>query len=283
MKSSVYLIIFAALSFETYALPTQLRRAGAPKNGQGDPMRGTAPSARKRIDTVVADPSNPVSNPGGPTPPSTVSRQYHATCAKTAVSIKTDMDNNVFSLLPDRNWPDEFAWSGGFYITPDRSNAVAYGAAFRPDCMERDLGNVVIMEFEFDSLGLNNNPLSAGTAAQNFWNEQHKLGTAILEYIVNSLHIQPSSPGSEPSSPGSPLDDDLFRIPPVDEGHNSPTDGGTSGSERAIGSRHTDKRGSDTDVSEKKIRCQTRPRSPQSERTLQAASPAICGGITMIL
>ncbi|KAJ7101512.1 hypothetical protein B0H15DRAFT_943832 [Mycena belliarum] len=62
--------------------------------------------------------------------------------------IEDAIKSKTFALLPTRGWPDEFAWSGGFYVTPDRGNAEAYGASFLTRCVPR--GGVMIMKLDFD-------------------------------------------------------------------------------------------------------------------------------------
>ncbi|KAJ7488436.1 hypothetical protein FB451DRAFT_1167869 [Mycena latifolia] len=70
--------------------------------------------------------------------------QYHATCANYAASIKQAIQTETLALRPGRTWPDKFAWSGGFYVTPNQTNAEAFGAAFLTRCLEH--GGVVIMD-----------------------------------------------------------------------------------------------------------------------------------------
>ncbi|KAJ7429800.1 hypothetical protein B0H11DRAFT_2211866 [Mycena galericulata] len=77
--------------------------------------------------------------------------QYHATCATDSAEIQAHIKSRQLSLLTGRRWPDEFTWSGGFYLTPDRDNAVAFGADFRSYCVADNRGGVVIMEFSFDT------------------------------------------------------------------------------------------------------------------------------------
>ncbi|KAJ7664657.1 hypothetical protein DFH06DRAFT_1392467 [Mycena polygramma] len=200
MKSSSFLFTFAALLVDTYALPTQVQRGS------------TTPSVPSRPATNLSDTAaTDFGANSNPTPRSTVSVQYHATCAKNAASIKTAMDNKVFSLRPTRRWPDELSWSGGFYVTPDQKNAEAYGAAFLRRCQKKR-GGVVIMQFELDSSELAINPLAAGTAAQNFMDEQESLGTAIREYVEHWLP-QPSDSSVQPPSPISPVPKPV--VPPI--------------------------------------------------------------------
>ncbi|KAJ6517319.1 hypothetical protein C8R47DRAFT_1312841 [Mycena vitilis] len=141
--------------------------------------------------------------------------------------IKKAMDNKVFSLRPTSRWPDEFSWSGGFYVTPDQKNAEAYGAAFLRHCQKKR-GGVVIMQFELDSSGLAMNPLPASTAAQNFMDEQELLGTAIHEYVEHRLPPQPSDSGTQPPSPISPVPKPVIPAVGVAGGSASAPDVGVS-------------------------------------------------------
>ncbi|KAJ7268436.1 hypothetical protein C8J57DRAFT_1509617 [Mycena rebaudengoi] len=113
MKSSISLVILAGLLVQSYALPPT--------------------SARKIVQRTNVAPT-----------------QYHATCADSAEEIRQAIDNKALALLPDRRWPDEFSWSGGFYLTPKREIAEAYGAIYLTRCLEANRGGVVVMEMGFD-------------------------------------------------------------------------------------------------------------------------------------
>ncbi|KAJ7438946.1 hypothetical protein B0H11DRAFT_1934903 [Mycena galericulata] len=151
MKSSVSLTFLGALLVQAYALPAT------------------------SVDEVARRTS-------------VASTQYHATCAAHSEEIQSDIKSEKLSLLPDseRRWPDEFTWSGGFYLTPDRDNAVAFGASFLSYCVGQNKGGVVIMEFSLDTSNLGVAPLSPAdgqTENQNFFNQQSMLGTAIRNYL----------------------------------------------------------------------------------------------------
>ncbi|KAJ7734494.1 hypothetical protein DFH07DRAFT_780293 [Mycena maculata] len=125
MKLSISSIILAALLAESYALP--------------------APSGINE---------EPVSTSGSSSVPPLASTQYHATCADTALKIKNAAQSKKLTLLPPvpaaagepyRSWPDEFTWSGGFYLTPKLEDAQSYGALFVPNCNDPGRGGVVVM------------------------------------------------------------------------------------------------------------------------------------------
>ncbi|KAJ7477447.1 hypothetical protein FB451DRAFT_1172999 [Mycena latifolia] len=162
MLRSVSCFIFAALLAESYALPAPRGR---------DVFRRTE----------------------------VASTQYHATCANYAASIKQAIQTGSLALGPGRTWPDEFAWSGGFYVTPDQANAEAFGAAFLTHCL------VLSSELSFDPSNLRYLPYiseavisvkplgTTGSQAQKFWNDQFKLGEAIQKYLAKSPSLPPSS------------------------------------------------------------------------------------------
>ncbi|KAJ7126654.1 hypothetical protein C8R46DRAFT_1247807 [Mycena filopes] len=144
------------------------------------------------------------------------STQYHATCADnvTTIASQTAPNNHTLSLLSDRRWPNEFTWSGGFYLTPNEDNAVAFGAAFLPHCVPR--GGVVVMssssllvlvcnddqpclaEFDFDTttspplrvngLGVH---FDVGRRATNFDSAQAKFGLAVRKYLLKGAPEEP--------------------------------------------------------------------------------------------
>ncbi|KAJ7751424.1 hypothetical protein B0H16DRAFT_1460328 [Mycena metata] len=71
-------------------------------------------------------------------------KQFHATCKSFASSIKSAVQGGTFTLQPERIWPNEFTWSGGFYVTPDEEKAQLFGATFLADkCATK--GGVVVM------------------------------------------------------------------------------------------------------------------------------------------
>ncbi|KAJ7165961.1 hypothetical protein C8R46DRAFT_1275348 [Mycena filopes] len=173
MKSSIICIILASFIVDSYALPT---------------------TTVSPVDIAT-----------------TVTKQYHATCAEYAASIKRLADSKTLVLRPGRRWWDEFAWSGGFYLTPNPLNAIAFGASFVLKCAS--LGGVVIIEFSFDPSDLKcvhtsrewgffqsdftgrTNSLDTSAAAQDFWNKQRQLGIDIRTYAERGL---PPVPPGEP-------------------------------------------------------------------------------------
>ncbi|KAJ7174522.1 hypothetical protein C8R46DRAFT_1347659 [Mycena filopes] len=155
MKNSIICIILASFIFDSYALPT---------------------TTVSPVDIAT-----------------TVTKQYHATCAEYAASIKSLADSKTLVLRPGRRWWDEFAWSGGFYLTPNPLNAIAFGASFVLKCAS--LGGVVIIEFSFDPSDLKTNSLDTSAAAQDFWNKQRQLGIDIRTYAERGL---PPVPPGEP-------------------------------------------------------------------------------------
>ncbi|KAH8797718.1 hypothetical protein DL96DRAFT_1688473 [Flagelloscypha sp. PMI_526] len=75
--------------------------------------------------------------------------QFHATCKDYATSILSDIEKQEFRLKPNRDWPDEFSWKGGFYLTPELSHAEAYARAFLPGRC-KDLGGMVVIASKKD-------------------------------------------------------------------------------------------------------------------------------------
>ncbi|KAJ7925453.1 hypothetical protein B0H13DRAFT_1863105 [Mycena leptocephala] len=66
----------------------------------------------------------------------------------------------TFALQPERIWPNEFTWSGGFYVTPDEEKAQLFGATFLADkCATK--GGVVVMEFSLAQSALQVQEVSA--------------------------------------------------------------------------------------------------------------------------
>ncbi|KAJ7144193.1 hypothetical protein C8R44DRAFT_725164 [Mycena epipterygia] len=182
MRRYISWIVFAALLVDSYALPVT-----------------PGSEVVRRTEVTVA-----------PT-------QYHATCATSAKSIQKAMESKTFVLRPGRKWPDEFTWSGGFYMTPDQGNAIAFGADFLTSYCA-DKGGVEIMKFNFDSshlvyvlYGSEGVILSSdsfigvktlGTTAQQFFDRQEKLGSAIENYVEHSPSSQPLSENDRnPSQP----------------------------------------------------------------------------------
>ncbi|KAJ7725223.1 hypothetical protein DFH07DRAFT_970936 [Mycena maculata] len=104
----------------------------------------------------------PVSTSGSSTIPPVAQTQFHATCTDTAAIIKSAAQSKTLALLPPvpvagsrpfRNWPDEFSWSGGFYLTPKLQDALTYGATFLECHGPGQDGNFVVIEFTLDVEG----------------------------------------------------------------------------------------------------------------------------------
>ncbi|KAH8824620.1 hypothetical protein DL96DRAFT_214550 [Flagelloscypha sp. PMI_526] len=57
------------------------------------------------------------------------STQFHATCTNTVPSLKAGLEKGL-KLLNPRVWPNEFSWSGGFYVTPNKNHAELYGTIY---------------------------------------------------------------------------------------------------------------------------------------------------------
>ncbi|KAF8217686.1 hypothetical protein K438DRAFT_7287 [Mycena galopus ATCC 62051] len=124
-------------------------------------------AARKRTSTTL---------PGR----SLATTQFHATCKNFASSIKAQVEAGTFALQTDRIFPNEFTWSGGFYLTPDQTNAQLFGATFlAAKCASE--GGTVVMEFTLDSSALKVNKV--GTSASTvdmFRANQSQFGNALI-------------------------------------------------------------------------------------------------------
>ncbi|KAJ6573077.1 hypothetical protein DFH09DRAFT_1312344 [Mycena vulgaris] len=104
--------------------------------------------------------------------------QYHVTCRTAAASIENQIKGKTLRLGPGREWPDEFTWSGGFYVTPNRDNAEAFGIAFK-DCSGKG-GSLDLSKVKVNPLG------DSGSAPQNFWNTQKAFGQALRAHLTDT-------------------------------------------------------------------------------------------------
>ncbi|KAJ7826147.1 hypothetical protein B0H13DRAFT_1918273 [Mycena leptocephala] len=142
MTRSVYSIIFLALPAESYVLPS------APES---------AIVRRNEIPSLL----------------------YHATCADVLEAIRQGSANGRLDLMPARKLPDEYSWSGGFYLTPNEADARAFSAVYRASrCKAR--GGLVISEATFDSSQVRTKFVgNTDKEAKPFWNDQRALGQSI--------------------------------------------------------------------------------------------------------
>ncbi|KAJ7181202.1 hypothetical protein C8R46DRAFT_1211463 [Mycena filopes] len=132
--------------------------------------------------------------------------QFHATCKNFASSIQSKVQAGTFTLQPDRIFPNEFTWSGGFYITPDEDKAQLFGATFLADkCAS--LGGTVVMEFNFDSSALKVNNIGTTTSVVNtFQANQGRLGQAIIRFLKRQVQTTAAAP-DPPTDNGISQDD----------------------------------------------------------------------------
>ncbi|KAJ7178282.1 hypothetical protein C8R46DRAFT_1346463 [Mycena filopes] len=133
---------------------------------------------------------------------------YHATCADSASTIQQNIAAGALLLWPSRPWADEFAWSGGTYLTPNQDNAIAYGASFLTHCTAENRGGVVIMGLIFDTAATDSQPALrvnslgiTGDGPQMFWNDQMKFGMAIREHLDPKIDPYTTHPTRPPPNP----------------------------------------------------------------------------------
>ncbi|KAJ7234077.1 hypothetical protein C8J57DRAFT_1531859 [Mycena rebaudengoi] len=140
-------------------------------------------------------------------------QQFHATCSTFATSIKSAVQNGTFALQPERIWPNEFSWSGGLYLTPDKKNAQLFGTTFLANAC-KDRGEVVVIEFNFDTSGLQVKELGMNkSTVDRFRGEQSRLGGAFQRFLKK----QPVSDNDGPAPPtdeGIANDDNPVNSPP---------------------------------------------------------------------
>ncbi|KAJ6575634.1 hypothetical protein DFH09DRAFT_377455, partial [Mycena vulgaris] len=139
--------------------------------------------------------------------------QYHATCRDYASSIESAVKGGTFALQADRTWPNEFTWSGGFYVTPDENKAQLFGAIFLADTCSTQ-GGVVIIEFNFDTSQLNVKDVGTDVSTVNkFRGLQSRLGGAFTRWLRKQ---QPSdaAPPDPPADDGIGNDDNPADPPP---------------------------------------------------------------------
>ncbi|KAJ6631776.1 hypothetical protein B0H10DRAFT_2206189 [Mycena sp. CBHHK59/15] len=125
--------------------------------------------------------------------------QYHATCKTYADAIESRITGNQFRLL-DRNWPDEFSWSGGFYLTPDRTAAERFGPIFRAEVCP-DKGGVVVIEFNFNTNGLKVKEVARRRQTQCFRDTQKALATRIKTLLIQHFKGKTVWASEQPTQP----------------------------------------------------------------------------------
>ncbi|KAF9017730.1 hypothetical protein BDZ89DRAFT_369050 [Hymenopellis radicata] len=121
--------------------------------------------------------------------------QFHATCRSFAASIKSAVKAGTFKLQPKRIWPNEFTWSGGFYISPDEGKAQLFGATFLAyPCADK--GGVVVLEFSFDTSNLQVKDVGTNKSiVDKFRGTQAKLGGAITRFLKKNPVDPPADEG----------------------------------------------------------------------------------------
>ncbi|KAJ7249691.1 hypothetical protein C8J57DRAFT_1723854 [Mycena rebaudengoi] len=128
---------------------------------------------------------------------------YHATCYQHLLQIRAETRaGGTLSLLDGRRWPDDLAWSGGFYLTDDRTNALVYAAIFVSQRCQGDKGGPVVIEFSFDSSGLKYWEVPDAEAT-NVRDKQDDLGNAIQDDLKDQLGL-PALLDTQPPSPPTP-------------------------------------------------------------------------------
>ncbi|KAJ6536806.1 hypothetical protein B0H19DRAFT_377952 [Mycena capillaripes] len=125
------------------------------------------------------------------------------------------MEAGTFALQPERIFPNEFTWSGGFYVTPDKAKAQLFGATFLGEkCASH--GGVVIMELKLSTSGLKLNEVSSvGRTAVTFGASQSRLGNAVKLFLKKQAPSD-ALPPDPPSDQGISADDNpAVQKPPI--------------------------------------------------------------------
>ncbi|KAJ7261058.1 hypothetical protein C8J57DRAFT_1232614 [Mycena rebaudengoi] len=123
-------------------------------------------------------------------------KQFHATCKTFAASIESAIKAGTFALQPERIWPNEFTWSGGFYVTPDEQNAQLFGATFLANNC-KDKGGVVVLGMSGFQLSLDTSGLEVKDVGTNkvivnkFRADQARLGGAFQRFLKKNLAPEP--------------------------------------------------------------------------------------------
>ncbi|KAJ7277260.1 hypothetical protein C8J57DRAFT_1223010 [Mycena rebaudengoi] len=140
-------------------------------------------------------------------------QQFHATCSTFATSIKSAIQAGTFALQPERIWPNEFSWSGGFYLTPDKANAQLFGTTFLANAC-KDRGGVVVIEFNFDTSGLQVKEVGTNKSTVDaFRGLQSRLGGAFQRFLKKQA-VSDSDGPAPPTDEGVSNDDNPVDSPP---------------------------------------------------------------------
>ncbi|KAF7325002.1 hypothetical protein MKEN_00542600 [Mycena kentingensis (nom. inval.)] len=137
--------------------------------------------------------------------------QFHATCKNFAASIERRIEDpaKTFKLKAQRKWPDEFSITGGFYLTPDETNAQIFGGVFlAPRCVNE--GGVVIMRLELNREGLAIKEV-AGSDAEKIHKRTRTFGLQIAQFLA-------ANPAPELDDFGIASDDDDSATPGANNG-----------------------------------------------------------------
>ncbi|KAJ6539971.1 hypothetical protein DFH09DRAFT_1368597 [Mycena vulgaris] len=111
------------------------------------------------------------------------------------------LQRNIMPHAKHTNWPDEFRWSGGFYLTPDRKAAKRFGAIFWAEVCP-DKGGVVVIEFNFNANGLKQVVKEVGAAAINtFRDTQKPLGARIKNLLIQHFKGKAVWASEQPTQP----------------------------------------------------------------------------------
>ncbi|KAJ7479616.1 hypothetical protein FB451DRAFT_1171716 [Mycena latifolia] len=138
-------------------------------------------------------------------------KQFHATCRTFAASIEKAVKGGTFALQPERIWPNEFTWSGGFYVTPDESNAQLFGATFLANTCA-DKGGVVVLEFSLDTTDLQVKEVTAAEV-NKFRSVQGQLGGAFQRFLKKQKAADAAA-ADPPADDGIANDDNPANTPP---------------------------------------------------------------------
>ncbi|KAJ7078043.1 hypothetical protein B0H15DRAFT_540976 [Mycena belliarum] len=139
-------------------------------------------------------------------------KQFHATCKSFATSIKSAVQGGSFKLQPERIWPNEFTWSGGFYVTPDEEKAQLFGATFLADkCATK--GGVVVMAFSLAQSALKVQEVPSASV-NSFRTAHGQLGSAIQRFLKKQKAAD-TTPADPPVDENISTDDNPAVSPPL--------------------------------------------------------------------
>jgi hypothetical protein len=115
-------------------------------------------------------------------------------------------------LQPERIWPNEFTWSGGFYVTPDEDKAQLFGATFLADkCADK--GGVVVMKFSLNQSALKVQEIPSAQVTA-FRSQQSRLGGAIQRFLKKQAPAD-TTPADPPADENISKDDNPAVQPPL--------------------------------------------------------------------